>query len=353
MKHKVLTRMAILFALFISAAAVRGCSSGNSSVEDVVDTSDPVDTGDPLAEEDVVDVPVETGPDAPPDSTDGPDPGEPPEVIDLIEEEDSPPLHFPIEELDDLKLYINIGDSLAAGYDADGENSRGGKGYARLMMDNHPDYPAYLGHHLAALYPGVQFRDLSHSGDTSSDALDRVQDASWPGVDGDVLVSLTCGGNDFNDDFTTMILRSATEAAASRLQSNYREIVTIIRSRYEDTVAGHNVVFLITNIHDPTAGTGAIPPGYDDGFCSLLNDPRLIPLRATAIGNLNFFNAEILEVIIELGGCLVDNHGVFFDHGMNASEEERWISNDCVHPFNEGHHQLRREEWYVLTGERY
>jgi hypothetical protein len=49
----------------------------------------------------------------------------------------------------------------------------------------------------------------------------------------------------------------------------------------------------------------------------------------------------------------VDNHGVFFDHGMNAPGAERWITDDCTHPSNEGHHQLRREEWFVLTGERY
>jgi lysophospholipase L1-like esterase len=295
--------------------------------------------GEEAAEPDAGDVPIE--PDVPPEEAG--DDGEAP-----------PPA--PIGELDDLRLYVNIGDSLAAGYNASGRNGDGGHGYARLVLDNHPDYPEYEGHFLRALYADVRFVDVSESGATSSDALENVRSAlrgSLPAsVDGDVLVSLTCGGNDFNDDITTMMLRASTEAAAARLQGNYREIVRLLRERYEDPAAGHAVVFLVTNVHDPTGGTGAIPPGFDEGFCGTINDPRLIPFRAVAIGNLVFFNEQIAAVTTELGGWLVDNHGVFFDHGMNAPGAERWISDDCVHPTNEGHHQLRREEWFVLTGER-
>jgi lysophospholipase L1-like esterase len=330
------------------------CSSGSTSY-DGADTSDPMETSDPVTDGVDEDTAGDPFADPVPDATPDGEPDALPDGADAVDvlQEEEPAWPPPIDDLDDLKLYVNIGDSLAAGYNADGRNGSGGKGYARLMLENHPDYPAYLGHSLRALYPDVQFMDISHSGDTSSDALDRVRDASWPSVDGDVLVSLTCGGNDFNDDITTMILRTATEAVAANLQSNYREIVGILRSHYDNPAAGHVVVFLVTNIHDPTGGTGAIPPGYSDGFCGLLNDPRVIPVRATAIANLLFFNSKIAEVTAELGGYLVDNHGVFFDHGMNAAGDARWIDDDCVHPLNEGHHQLRREEWFVLTSERW
>jgi lysophospholipase L1-like esterase len=335
----------------LAACLVLSCSSGSTSY-DGADSHDPAETPDPVSDRADEDPAADVSPDAVPDALPDAEEDPVPDAVDALQDE-GPGLPPPIEDLDDLRLYVNIGDSLAAGYNADGRNGSGGKGYARLMLENHPDYPAYSGHALRALYPDVQFMDISHSGDTSGDALDRVRDASWPGVDGDVLVSLTCGGNDFNDDITTMILRTATEAVAANLQNNYREIVSILRSHYDNPSAGHTVVFLITNVHDPTGGTGAIPPGYDDGFCSLLNDPRIIPVRATAIANLEFFNSKIAEVTTELGGYLVDNHGVFFDHGMNAVGDERWIDDDCVHPLNEGHHQLRREEWFVLTSELY
>jgi lysophospholipase L1-like esterase len=254
-------------------------------------------------------------------------------------------------------LFVNLGDSLAAGYNADGRNGAGGHGYARLLLENHPDYPDYDGHHFRARWTDVRFVDLGDSGATSSDTLANLRSAlggTLPAtVDGDVVVTLTCGGNDFNDDVMTIIVRTSTEAAAARLADNYREIFRLLRERYEDPAAGRDVVFLVTNVHDPTGGTGAIPPGFTDGFCATIQDPRLIPLRSVAIGNLAFFNDAIAAVTAELGGHLVDNHGVFLEHGMNAPGAERWLSDDCVHPTNEGHHQLRRAEWLVGTGERF
>jgi lysophospholipase L1-like esterase len=334
------------------AIALAACSSAAPSILDAPDASDPLEQVAPDGEEpqdEITQEPQEDDQVEP--AEDGAPDGEEDAAADVPEEEGPPPA-FPIEGLDDLRLYINIGDSLAAGYNASGLNGSGGKGYARLVLENHPDYPSYAAHSLRALYPDVQFVDISHSGDTSSEALSRVRDATLPAVDGDVLVSLTCGGNDFNNEITVMILRSATEIAAASLQSNYREIFSIIRARYEDTAAGHEVVFLVTNIHDPTGGTGAVPPGLSDGFCGLLSDPRVIPVRGAAIANLEFFNSKISEVTAELGGYLVDNHAVFFDHGMNAGSD-CWIDTDCVHPLNIGHHELRREEWFVLTGERW
>jgi len=263
---------------------------------------------------------------------------------------------FPVEELDDLSLYVNLGDSMGAGYNATGHNGTGGKGYARLMLDNHPDYPAYTGHHLKALYPGVQFKDIANSGDTSSDQLKTLKSSIlfFPAASGDVLVSLTCGGNDFNNDINIMLFRAQTETAAATLQDNYREIAKLIRQKYENIPAGKKVVFLVTNVTDPTGGTGNVPSQYNDGFCKTIHNPLFTPqLRTQAIGNLAFFNDKIAEVTAEIGGHLVDSHGVYLNHGMNASGSDRWLDIDCVHPTDEGHHQLRREEWFVLTGERF
>jgi len=257
---------------------------------------------------------------------------------------------LPIDELDELRLVINLGDSLAAGYNADGRNGSGGHGYARLLVSNHPDYPSYDGHSLSSLYPEVELRDLGESGATSHDALENLRDASLPAtIDGDVLVLLTCGGNDFNDDWINMALQPATRVIAATLQSNYREIFRILRDRYERPALGHHVVFLVTNVHDPTGGTGSVPATFDDGFCGTIHNFPAFVTRM-AINNLTIFNDAIAEVTDELGGYLVDNHDVFLEHGMNAGAD-RWIDGDCVHPTNEGHHQLRRRYWQVLTGE--
>jgi lysophospholipase L1-like esterase len=266
---------------------------------------------------------------------------------------DTDPPVVPLDDIDDLRLYINIGDSLAAGYNADGRNDRGGHGYARLLLDNHPDYPAYAGHHLTALFPGVEAHDVSESGATTSDALDNIDHAlrrSLPReVDGDVLVTLTCGGNDFNDDWRVMTVPAATRVVAAQIQANYREIFRRIRERYEDHDLGRDVVFLVTNVHDPTGGTGSVPREFNDDFCETIHRFPAA-LRGLAVSNLGIINEAIASVVSELGGHLVDNHGLFLDHGMNAGGA-RCIDDDCVHPTTEGHHQLRRLEWTVLTGE--
>lgn len=294
---------------------------------------------------------------APSDGDDPPPDGDP------FEEEDDPdgdrtegPPGLPglLAELDELKLYINIGDSVGAGYNAELRNFPGGRGYSRLLLDNHGNFPEYFGHHLRAYYPDALYYDLAESGDTSDGALEQVQGAMfylpWS-VDGDVLVTLTCGGNDFNDDIQTMMLRWKTEAAAENLKDNYREIVRLLRERYEQPSTGRKVVFLMTNVHDPTGGTGAVPAQFTDGFCELLQNPLLIPVRGVVLGNLDYYNQQIQAITGELGGHLVDNHSVFIDHGMNA--QDRWIDSDCIHPLGWGHHQLRREEWFVLTGQRF
>lgn len=325
----------------------------------------PLDGGDDAA----ADAGPDSGPDAAPpaDADDLPELDADPDQIPDAEppaDADQPgpadadqvqPAPLPIDQLDDLRLVINLGDSLAAGYNAAGRNGSGGHGYARLLMDNHPDYPAYAGHTLTALFPGVELRDLGDSGATSSDTLGNLRDALGGGlpreVDGDVLVLLTCGGNDFNDDWVNMALEPATRAIGAALQANYREIFRLLRERYERPELGRAVVFLVTNVHDPTGGTGTVPESFDDGFCGTIQRFPAAVARL-AIANLGVFNTYIADVTAELGGHLVDNHDVFLDHGMNAGPE-RWIDTDCVHPINMGHHQLRRRHWQVLTGESY
>ena len=344
--------LALIAALAVGVLA--GCGDDPAGFEIFFPDSAREDALGADADGDAVEPEVDVVPDVAPDGPDVAPDGVPDAPPDAPEDDGGEP---PVGLLDDLRLYVNIGDSLAAGYNAAGRNGTGGHGYARLLLENHVDYPAYAAHHLRALHPDVPFVDLGDSGATSSDALDNVRDAlggSLPRtVDGDVLVTLTCGGNDFKADPMTMVLASATDAVAAQLQANYREIFRLLRERYEAPAAGRAVVFLVTNVHDPTGGTGAIPAGFDDGFCGTLNDPRLALARTAVMANFARFNDAIAAVTTELGGWLVDNHAVFLEHGMNAPGAERWIDDDCVHPTNEGHHQLRREEWFGLTGERW
>jgi lysophospholipase L1-like esterase len=260
-----------------------------------------------------------------------------------------------IDRLDALALVVIVGDSVAAGYNAAGGNGDGGRGYARLMVDNHADFPAWDGHDLSTRYPGVDFRRVAESGTTSSEVLGNVRDAldgDLPrSVDGDVLVLVNVGGNDFNDNVQTMLFPAQTEAAAAELRSNIGAIIDAFREQYEDEGAGKTVAFLVDNIHDPTDGTGDVPDQFEDGFCSMIHNPMFTEgMRETALENLGTMNQAIAAEVEARGASLVDIHAAFMGHGMNSGGDRR-IDGDCTHPTSEGHSLIRSAAWQVLTGE--
>jgi lysophospholipase L1-like esterase len=217
------------------------------------------------------------------------------------------------------------------------------------MVDNHADFPEWDGHDLSTRYPGVDFRRVAESGTTSDEVLGNVRDAlrgDLPeSVDGDVLVLVNVGGNDFNDSVQTMLFPAQTEAAAAALRSNLAAIIEAFRDQYD------SVVFLVDNIHDPTDGTGDVPEQFDEGFCSMIHNPMFTEgLRATALENLGTMNEAIAAEVEAQGESLVDIHAAFQGHGMNSGSERR-IDGDCTHPTSEGHSLIRAAAWQVLTGE--
>jgi lysophospholipase L1-like esterase len=266
------------------------------------------------------------------------------------------PATAPIAALDSIALAIIVGDSIAAGYDARGRNDTGGRGYARQMVDAHPDFPAFAGHDLSTHSPGVDFRRVAESGATSGDALGNLRDALGGGlpraVDGDVVVMIHAGGNDFNDSILTIISATETARVAAQVRANVIEMMRLLRERYADEAAGKEIVFLVDNIHDPTDGMGTVPSEFREGFCATIRDPRFIPaLRMAALENLATMNAAIAEAVAaDPDAHLVDFHAGFLGHGMNSGAD-RYVSDDCVHPTDEGHSHLRALAWQVLTGE--
>ena len=260
---------------------------------------------------------------------------------------------WPFARLDDVHLYLNFGDSVAAGY-----NASSGHGYSVLLFRNHSDWPAYAAHNLSAVFPGVQWNDQSDGGAQSDDTLERVQRRLWmipEGRDGDdTIVTINVGGNDFNNDIWTMIRPTQAGARADDLYDNLDEIMDMLEERYQDTSRGRELVILVDTIQDPTDGTGRVPITYQDGFCEMLQNPLIIDaLRSVILDNLAVFNEHIAAAAEEHGAILVDTHGVLLGHGLNAEPADQWIDSDCSHLNNRGHHEVRREMWYQLSGQRY
>jgi lysophospholipase L1-like esterase len=252
-----------------------------------------------------------------------------------------------------VHLHLNLGDSVGDGYNA---SPRGERGFSALVYRNQGAYPAWAGHDLVTGSPGVRYMNRARSGWTTSDVASDLRGALGElprGVDGDdTVVTVSAGGNDFNDNIDTILNPGSTDAAAARMVTNITEVLRNLRGRYHDPARGRVLVVLWNNVHDSTDNTGRVPPMYRDGFCRTIQNPLFLDfLRRTALDNLARFNARLAEAVRANGGHLVDSYRVFQGHGMNSAD--RWIDNDCVHLNNTGHHELRREVWRTLTGERF
>jgi len=303
--------------MWFLSACITAAPEGYDPVEetpDEVDTSVELeeDTGQPEVEDDP--------PDEDPPDDDPPD-------------DDPPETHW----VDEVGLYLNIGDSLAAGYDAGGEY-----GYAWLLDENR-GFSSYTGHDLQTR-SGAQVKHIADSGATSEEILDNLRDASLPSVEGEVVVTISAGGNDFNDEITTMVFAAYTEVAAAQVRANLAAMIDEVRGSYP------SARIYVLNIQDPTGGTGTVPEGMDEGFCKFV-DQWGAYIGPTVVENLGIMNAAIAEEAAVQGVELVDYHAAFLDHGLNTSDG--WMSDDCAHPTDERHHQIRRLIWAGWTGDWY
>lgn len=252
-----------------------------------------------------------------------------------------------IDPLAGTTLYLNLGDSIGAGFNAGDE-----RGYAELLCRNHASRPAYAGADFTTRSPGVTCMSRARSGHTSDDVVRRSD--NLPPSGGHTIVTIHVGGNDFNDNITTVISMTATRNAIARWEMNMQTVFDRLREAYDDPNDGQTLTIVLVNIHDPTDGLGTIPPEFDQGFCDTIQSPLFTPmLRMAALANLELFNTAIETFAVDNGALFVDEHDLFLGHGMNAPASDRWTDNDCAHFTDEGHHQLRREFWRVLTGELY
>jgi len=107
---------------------------------------------------------------------------------------------------------------------------------------------------------------------------------------------------------------------------------------------------------DPLAGSTRPGPtlsearaGLTSGFCGTIQ--RLQGFGRLALPNLDAFNQAIVDVLTRNRMFVADNHDSFMGHGVG--QPGTWMTNDCAHPNQEGHHQIRRSVWQVVTGRLY
>jgi lysophospholipase L1-like esterase len=242
--------------------------------------------------------------------------------------------------------YIVLGDSIS---------DRGGAGpffYDLLHQNDDTTYPSWKGHDLATKFPNLQYVHDAVAGSVTGaygDAYttgaplltDQVKKlgTTYPG---DVLVTITIGGNDLNFHAPDAVLGldgPDKTKFTSLLQGVLDELATPAR------LGSGKVYILEANVYDASDGKGDWTSG--GAACPKYNVPSSQDQDVFAA-----WNKIITDQIAAHASAdyVFDIHGLFGGHGFNNATDP-WYFTDCIHPNQKGHAELRREAWRMITGE--
>ncbi len=163
---------------------------------------------------------------------------------------------------------------------------------------------------------------------------------------GDVVVSISIGGNDLNAHSLQAISNTDASLRAefdAHLADELGELTTPGR------LGSGKVYIVLANIYDFTDGMG--------DFATVGCGPG-VNISATAV-NTGFgnWNAVLATNIGKVGGALYDMHADFLGHGYNNPDKTQlWYdaSTDptvCLLPNATGHDEIRRSIYKILTGD--
>lgn len=255
---------------------------------------------------------------------------------------------------------VVMGDSISFGEGA----SSGSMTYKSLLYENDPEsWPDFDGLDLTTAYPSLtEFVDVAVGGATTStlvnDQLPAAADALGDQVDGETVVVMTISGNDVNAAVTQLwyLLEVANdEEGAEEVVEELIERVTynleIMLDFYDDEVRFPDGSFVyMTNVYDPTDGTGDLPacyPGLD---------------LSNALSYLDEINAALFELAEKRNVAMLDMHRHFLGHAFHHDDSdspfydtgnpEMWFA-DCVHPNDVGHNELRRIFYSAVTNSEF
>ena len=160
-------------------------------------------------------------------------------------------------------------------------------------------------------------------------------------VDGDTIVVLTVGGNDYQLVMFEMLLTGNPSALADETEAEVLGNLAEVVSYFDDGKYFPDGAHLyLANVYDPTDDKGRA-----SGCFFSVDFSSIWPYFRDA-------NEAIRDFAVDRGVAMIDMNGHFLGHGWNyddpslpvyhADDPSVWFSRDCIHPNNDGHHQIRR-----------
>jgi lysophospholipase L1-like esterase len=224
---------------------------------------------------------------------------------------------------------VFVGDSVTVGAGLADARDR----YASLLLDQCPDCWPFDGGDLTDRFGELEVLDLSEPGMTVTELLiqhiGRIEETFGSPVTGGVLMIGTLGLGD-------IIFGRGTPAAEDLYIDNLGRLDDYLS---DPAVFPDGAWLYLANIYDPTDGTGWYPDCFGSADMSAMTDA------------FESANAASRELAIERGWAWVDARSHFLGHGHHyddpdspyyrADDPVPWYI-DCLHPNENGHHEMRR-----------
>jgi hypothetical protein len=232
-----------------------------------------------------------------------------------------------------LGTYIVLGDSIS---------DQGGNGpffYDTLHADLMKKWPSIMYVHAAV---AGAITDTYSDGMPTGAPLMKTQIAglanSYPG---DVLVTITIGGNDLNGHAIKAIGGTDDMVRGefgTHLDAELGELATPGR------LGSGKVYIILANIYDFTDGQG--------DFATVHCGPGANVSASRDMTVFTAWNGVTAASLAKVSGTLYDMHANFNGHGYNVTDmSQLWYdSASCIHPNTLGHDAIRKSIYTIITG---
>lgn len=184
----------------------------------------------------------------------------------------------------DIDIYLALGNSLALGVEAPGNN------------DGQPGYPALVHSRMQDLYPGVSLVNLAVAGETSGTMISGGQLAAAESAIANAagagecvgFITLDIGGNDFGQ---ILAGQTTAESAIPAFQSNLDTILNRLQAAAANQIAGCSPRIVLMDYYNPYPGL-PIPPSDEPLADMYLPSLNSIIRNAAAARGIGVTNVE-------------------------------------------------------------
>lgn len=258
------------------------------------------------------------------------------------------------------KTLVVIGDSISDVGGSGGPDDQ--EPFYRTLLVQNDDalYPSWKGYDLKtcwSLDPAANVVKVSKGGAIATEKpnsqasilLDQVK--SLPAtLEGPVLVVGTIGGNDVVAGLTDYLVGTPAQQQKDREDfiKGWGDAMAEL-TQADRFGAGVKVDVLMTNIYDPSGGSGDFTFTPEMHKCpgALAIWPANTPTDP-ALGPWN--DAIATEAAKYPGVTVLDLHEQFKTHAVNAEASSNWFHDDCIHPNAAGHAAIRELFWAGMVG---